>query len=196
MRIDICAITFLLLCSLGKQPLNAQQYNPFGETQRGNENSTLNMHLLPEGEFEIAKDKWGDIVRVNMLKIKNWSKVPGVKKAWIMKGFEGEEGMAFHPVISEVKDVDGDGKPDIFRCRSEHEDARIERLRYDVGNVVWESKLMAAFHGDESHMPVFDLDGDGVYSVLNATRGGTWCINAKTGKTEWSVKEAVGDIIV
>lgn len=196
MRIDICTITFLLLCSLAQQPLKARQYNPFGETRRSNDNSTLNMHLLPAGEFEVAKDKWGDIVRVNMLKIKDWSKVPGVKKAWIMKGFEGVEGMAFHPVISEVKDVDGDGKPDIFRCRSEHQGARIERLRYDDGAVVWQSEPMAALHGDESRLPVFDLDSDGVYSVMHATKGGTWCINAKTGKTEWSVKEAVGDIIV
>jgi hypothetical protein len=55
---------------------------------------------------------------------------------------------------------------------------------------------MAALHGDESRLPVFDLDGDGVYSILHATKGGTWCVNAKTGKTEWSAKEAVGDIIV
>jgi len=113
-----------------------QETIPFGEIGKAKQNSTLNMHLLPDGEFAVGKDQWGDIVRVNMLKIKDWSKVPGVKKAWIMKGFEGEEGMAFHPIISEIKDVDGDGKPDIFRCRSEHNGARIERLRYDDGSVV------------------------------------------------------------
>jgi outer membrane protein assembly factor BamB len=179
--------------------LKAQEDKPFGEMARirnGDTNSTFNMHHLPEGEFAVGKDQWGEIVRVNMLKIKDWSKVPGVKKAWVMKGFEGEEGMAFHPIISEIKDVDGDGKLDIFRCRSEHEGARIERLRYDDGSVVWESEPLAALHGDESRLPVFDLDGDGVYSVLHATKGGTWCLNAKTGKTEWAVKEAVGDIIV
>jgi len=148
-------------------------YNPFGEIKKANSNSKINMHLLPKGQYEIASDQWGKIVRVNMLKIKDWSKVPGVKKAWIMKGFEGVEGMAFHPVISEVKDVDGDDKSDIFRCRSEHEDARIERLRYDDGSVVWESEPIATLHGDESRLPVFDLDGDGVYSVLHATKGGT-----------------------
>ncbi len=140
-------------------------YNPFGEYKKANSNSKINMHLLPKGEYEIAGDQWGSIVRVNMLKIKYWSKVPGVKKAWIIKGFEGVEGMAFHPVISEVKDVDADGKSDIFRCRSEHEDARIERLRYDDGRVVWESEPMAALHGDESRLPVFDLDGDGVEDI-------------------------------
>ena len=103
-------VLYLLDFVENRRPLNARQYNPFGETRRANQNSTLNMHLLPKGEFAVGKDKWGDIVRVNMLKIKDWPKVPGVKKAWIMKGYEGEEGMAFHPVISEVKDVDGDGK--------------------------------------------------------------------------------------
>ena len=100
---NLCVIIFVLLCSLGQQSLNAQHYNPFGETHRGNENSTLNMQLLPKGEFTVGKDLWGDIVRVNMLKIKDWSNVPGVKKTWIMKGFEGEEGMGFHPVISDYR---------------------------------------------------------------------------------------------
>ena len=64
--------------------LNAQQFNPFGEIKKANHNATLNMHLLPEGEFAIEKDQWGDIVRVNMLKIRDWSNVPGVKEAWPM----------------------------------------------------------------------------------------------------------------
>jgi len=60
--------------------VSAETYrNPFGETRKGNKNSPLNMHLLPKGEFAVGKDKWGDIVRVNMLKINDWSKVPGVK---------------------------------------------------------------------------------------------------------------------
>jgi outer membrane protein assembly factor BamB len=190
------AMTLVLLGLCLPSLLKSQEDKPFGEIAKANANSTLNMHLLPEGEFAVGKDQWGEIVRVNMLKIKDWSKVPGVKKAWVMKGFEGQEGMAFHPVISEIKDVDGDGKLDIFRCRSELEGARIERLRYDDGSVVWESEPLAALHGDESRLPVFDLDGDGVYSVLHATKGGTWCLNANTGKTEWAVKNALGDIIV
>ena len=193
--VAVPAMGLLCLCVFATR-VEAQQYNPFGEIGKADQNSELNMHLCPKGEFEVGKDRWGKIVRVNMLKIKDWSKVPGVKKAWIMKGYEGREHMAFHPVISEVKDVDSDGKPDIFRCRSEHPGARIERLRYDDGGLVWQSEPMAALHGDESRLPVFDLDGDGVFSVLHATKSGTWCINAKTGKTEWSAKEAVGDIIV
>ncbi|MBL7222960.1 MAG: PQQ-binding-like beta-propeller repeat protein [Candidatus Brocadiae bacterium] len=157
-----------------------------------------NMHLRPEDKWTLGSDKWGKIVRVNMLKITaaDWAQVPGVKKAWPMKGFEGVEGMAFHPVISEVKDVDGDGTPDVFRCRSEHPGARIERLRYGDGSVVWESEPMGALHGDESRLPVFDLHGAGRFSVLHATKDGTWCINADTGKTEWAARGGGGDIIV
>jgi len=169
-------------------------HDPFGEIRKARSNSTVNMHLLPAGEFEVGTDRWGSIVRVNMLEIKDWSKVPGVKKAWPMKGYEGVEGMAFHPVISEVKDVDGDGVPDIFRCRSEHEGARIERLRYDDGSVVWQSAPMGALHGDESRLAVFDLDGDGVFSVLHSTKSGVYCVSAKTGETEWTQREAVGDL--
>ncbi|MHC4201403.1 MAG: outer membrane protein assembly factor BamB family protein, partial [Planctomycetota bacterium] len=169
-------------------------HDPFGEIRKARSNSTVNMHLLPAGEFEVGTDRWGPIVRVNMLKVTDWSKVPGVKKAWPMKGYEGVEGMAFHPVISEVKDVDGDGVVDIFRCRSEHEGARIERLRYADGSVVWESPPMGALHGDESRLAVFDLDGDGVFSVLHSTKSGVYCVSARTGKTEWAEREAVGDL--
>jgi outer membrane protein assembly factor BamB len=195
MKIKTHTIMFVLLCSLVQQSLGAQQHNPFGEIKKGDKNSTLNMHLLPEGEFEVSKDQWGDIVRVNMLKIKDWAKVPGVKKAWSMKGYEGVEGMAFHPILSEVKDVDGDGKPDILRCRSEHGGTRIERLRYDDGPVVWESEPLGALFGDETRLPVFDLHGNGHLSVLYASRhdhcGKLWCIRTDTGETEWCA--AYGD---
>jgi len=148
-----------------------------------------NMHLCPEGEFAVGKDQWGEIVRVNMLKIKDWSKVPGVKKAWPMQGFEGVPGMAFHPAISEVKDVDGDGKLDIFRRRSEHAGEGIERLDYDDGSVVWVSEPVGALSGDESRLPVFDLHGKGRYSVVHAAREddcfALWCLDARTGRTEW-----------
>jgi len=116
-----------------------------------------NMHLCREGKWGLGEDKWGKIVRVNVLKIAaaDWAKVPGVKKAWPMKGYEGVAGMAFHPVISEVKDVDADGKAEIFRCRSEHPGARIERLSCDDGSAVWQSEPLGALHGDESRLPVF-----------------------------------------
>jgi outer membrane protein assembly factor BamB len=149
------------------------------------------MHFCPKGKWAVGEDQWGKIVRVNMLKITptDWPQVPGVKRAFPMRGFEGVEEMAFHPVLSEVKDVDGDGKLDIFRCRSEHPNARIERLSYEDGSVVWESEPVGAMFGDETRLPVFDLHGNGSYSVLYASRhddcGKLWCFDANSGKTQW-----------
>ncbi len=150
------------------------------------------MHLCPDGKWAIGEDAWGKIVRVNMLEITDadWPEVPGVKKAWRMQGFEGEEGMAFHPIISEVKDVDGDGKPDIFRLRSEHAGAQIERLRYGDGSVVWVSEPVGALYGDESRLAVFDLHGNGELSVVYADKGGLYCLDAHSGETRWKVPAA------
>lgn len=165
-----------------------------------------NMHLCPEGKWEISEDKWGKIVRVNMLKIEDpdWEDVPGVKKAWHMQGYEGVEGMAFNPRISDIKDVDGDDELDIFRLRSHHPGGRIERLRYEDGTVVWESEPLGASPEDETRLPVFDLHGNGRFSVVIATKqedcSKLWCINANTGETEWSAcfgdGSAPGEIVV
>ncbi len=150
-----------------------------------------NMNLCPDGKWVLGEDRWGEIVRVNMLKITpaDWTQVPGVKKAWPMQGYEGVEGMAYHPIISEIKDVDGDGKLDIFRRRSEHSGAQIERLRYEDGSVVWVSEPLGALSGDESRLPVFDLEGNGRFFVVHATRQDDcfmlWCIDAATGVTAW-----------
>jgi len=198
-KTTLCCTTVALLCLVtviaqGEPP----QYNPFGEIAKAKQNSTLNMHLCPEGKWAVGEDEWGKIVRVNTLKITDadWDKVPGVKKAWRMQGFEGEEGMAFHPIISEVKDVDDDGRPDVFRLRSEHAGAQIERLRYDDGSVVWESGPVGPFHGDESRLAVFELDGPSDWCVFYADKGGAYCFDAATGKTRWQQKGGGGDFTV
>ena len=157
-----------------------------------------NMHLLPGGKWELGGDGWGKIVRVNMLKIEDadWEKVPGVKKAWRMKGFEGVEGMAFHPIVSEVKDVDGDGKPDVFRLRSERAGARIERLRYDDGSVVWESDPVGGLYGDESRLAVYELKGSNDWCVFYADKAGVYCFDAATGMNRWRQDGGGGDFTV
>jgi len=178
----LCSTAVALLC-LGavtgqdEPPL----HNPFGEIAKAKQNSTLNMHLCPEGKWADGEDEWGKIVRVNTLKIADadWDKVLGVKKAWRMQGFEGEERMAFPPIISEIKDVDG--MPDIFRLRSEHGGAQIERLRYDDGSVVWVSEPVGACYGDESRLAVFQLDGPNDWCVFYADKGGAYCFDTATG---------------
>lgn len=190
--------TAAVLVGLAAGTARGQQYKPLGEIRRADANSTLNMHLCPDGKWAVGEDAWGKIVRVNMLKITDadWPEVPGVKKAWRMQGFEGEEGMAFHPIMSEVKDVDGDGKPDIFRLRSEHAGAQIERVRYGDGSVVWVSEPVGALYGDESRLAVFDLHGNGEFSVVYADKGGLYCLDAHSGETRWKVHAVGGDFTV
>lgn len=192
--LQTAVIAALLLASLAAAAAQAQD-RVVGEALKLPTQSTLNMQHCPEGKWEIGKDQWGPIVRVNMLKITDadWKKVPGVKKAWRMKGFEGVAGMAFHPIISEMKDVDGDGKPDIFRLRSEHAGARIERLRYDDGSVVWESDPVGGLYGDESRLAVYELNGPGDWCVFHADKAGVYCFDAAAGKTRWRVNGGGGD---
>ncbi len=172
-------------------------YNPYGEIGYANKNSVVNMHLRPDSKWEIGEDEWGKIVRVNMLKMTaaDWGNVPGVKKAWLMPdapgflaGDETEEGMAFHPVISEVKDIDGDGKPDVFRLRSWRPGTRIQRLRHDDGSVVWESAQVGAYAGDESRLAVAELTGPGDWAVFYSDKNGSYCFDAATGETRWTSK--------
>jgi len=197
MKHNVTLIAALLLAPLAVGTVQAQD-QPFGEALKSLTNSTLNMHLCPRGKWEVGEDKWGQIVRVNMLKIEDadWEKVPGVKKAWRMKGFEGVAGMAFHPVISEVKDVDADGKPDIFRLRSEQAGAKIERLRYDDGSVVWESGPVGELYGDEGRLAVYELNGPKDWCVFHADKSGVYCFDAATGQSRWNAKVAGGTFTV
>ena len=170
--------------------------SPFGEPYATNRSpSTVNMQFCPRSMWEIGRDQWGEIVRVNLLKINDldWEQVSGVKKVWRMRGCEDKPGMVFHPVMSEIKDVDGDGTPDIFHLRSPGAGARIERLRYQDGAVVWESEPVGEMSGDESRLAVFGLNRADDWCVFYADQGGAYCLDAATGKTRWKQSDVRGD---
>ena len=75
--------------------------------------------VLPAAEFpagfSVGSDAFGPIVRVNVETIRDWSKVPGVKRFIPVPPAPGQT-LPSHAVISNLKDVDGDGRIDVF-CR-------------------------------------------------------------------------------
>ena len=56
-------------------------WEPFTEPSRGFD-PRANLNLVPDAEFVVGQDEYGPIVRVNLLKIQNWTAVPGIKKIW------------------------------------------------------------------------------------------------------------------
>jgi outer membrane protein assembly factor BamB len=142
---------------------------------------TLTGSNLPEGEFEVGQDEFGKIVRINLNTIKEWSKVPGIKKRWKVTGPNGES-HADNALISDIKDVDGDGKLDLFRVSNS------VLMRFDENNNrIWRSKQLNPPADDESRMPVVDLDRDGKYECVISMTDKMYCIDAATGNIKWEV---------
>ncbi len=141
--------------------------------------------ILPEGEFSVDRDAHGPIVRINMDRIRNWNRVPGIKRRWELTGPGGEQ-KCCHGVGTTIKDVDGDGRLDLFRLIQSQPKGQLARLD-DQGRIVWKSEKLAPACGDESGVPVEDLDGDGRYECVLSHWAHLYCIDAATGKTKWHV---------
>ena len=147
-------------------------------------------HILPAGEFSVDRDQFGPIVRINMNRIRRWERVPGIKRRWALTGPNGEA-ECYHGVSTNLKDVDSDGCPDIFRVVVSQPEGRLARLD-DRGRIVWLSEKLAPGCGDESGVPVEDLDGDGKYECVLSHWAATYCIDAETGKTRWKADLETG----
>jgi outer membrane protein assembly factor BamB len=140
-----------------------------------------------DGEFAVETNKTGGImVTVNVDKIKDWSKVPGVKQCINVPLADGQtnQSMAF---MSAMKDIDGDGKMDYFSRILEQPFSQV--VRFDSkGKEVWRSEKIAPGAGDEAGMPLEDLDGDGRYELVLSQHAALYCLDAATGKINW-IKE-------
>ncbi len=164
-------------------------WRPFKEPSRGFD-PRANLDLVPNAEFEVGRDEHGPIVRVNMLKIKDWTAVPGIKKAWKAGSPAASKETKFsNLVLSEVVDIDGRGTFHAFSCINWAE-SRI--ARYDEnGKCLWVSDKHLRRSGDESRLPVLDLDGDGTLEVLSVSEytekggGAILCFDGETGKLKW-----------
>lgn len=137
----------------------------------------------PEGEFAVEQDGYGPVVRINVEEIEDWSDVPGVKQFLAVPPAPGETEPT-NAVISNMKDVDGDGRMDVF-CRL-IEKPFSQVVRFDEsGNQVWMSERLSPGSGDESGMPIVDLDQDGEHELVLSQWAMLYCLDAGTGKIKW-----------
>jgi len=140
-------------------------------------------HILPTGEYSVDDDAYGRIVRVNMDRIRHWEQVPGIKKRWALTGPEGQAA-CYHGVSSTLKDVDGDGRLDLFRLIHSRPYGQLARIDED-GRMLWKTEKLAPGCGDESGVPAEDLDGDGGYECVLSHWAAVYSIDARDGAILW-----------
>ena len=140
-------------------------------------------HILPSGEYSVDEDAFGRIVRINMNLVRDWEQVPGIKKRWALTGPEGQAA-CYHGVSSNLKDVDGDGRLDLFRLIQSKPHGQLARFD-ERGRMLWKTKELAPGCGDESGVPVEDLDGDGNYECVLSHWAAVYCISAQDGAVLW-----------
>jgi len=164
-------------------------WKPFKKASRGFD-PQANLDLVPNAEFAIGRDAHGPIVRVNMLRIKDWEAVPGIRKVWKAHyKTPGRDDSYSNLILSEVVDVDG---RNTFHAFSYIDWYKSHIARYDEkGRCMWVSDALPRRAGDESRLPVLDIDADGTLEVVsvqqNRQRGGgaIVCLDGDTGKLKW-----------
>jgi hypothetical protein len=72
-----------------------------------------NNDRAPQGDFSIDQDEFGTIVRVNVGKLRDLSRVPGIKAVYPTDP-DPDQPHRHHGVISNMKDLNGDGVPEIL----------------------------------------------------------------------------------
>ena len=139
--------------------------------------------LIPKTPYSIATDDFGEIVRVNVDLIEDLTTVPGVKIAYPTDA-DPEQSEKHHAVISNMKDLNGDGNIHVFRALIDKPYTRI--ACYDaMGKQIWISDKIEAGGDDESGMQVVDIDGDGRFELILSQWAALYCLNAHTGKVKW-----------
>lgn len=136
-----------------------------------------------EKEYSIGTDAFGEIVQVDVDRITDLEAVPGVKTAYPTTP-DPDQREKHHAVISNMKDLNGDGNMHVFRALIDKPYTRI--ACYDEsGRQVWMSEKIAPGGDDESGMPVADIDGDGKYEIILSQWAAVYCIDAHTGAVKW-----------
>lgn len=146
--------------------------------------ATANVNeVIPQGEFSVDQDEFGTIVRVNVEKLRDLSRVPGIKAVYPTEP-DPDQPNRHHAIISNMKDLNGDGRIHVFRALIDKPYTRIACYNPE-GERVWISEKIAAGGDDESGMPVVDIDGDGRYEILLSQWASLYCLDAHTGQIKW-----------
>lgn len=133
--------------------------------------------------FTIDCDEYGRVYRINMEKVKSaadLAAVPGIRTAWNLHGRPPFEW------LDNARDVDGDGGIDLIVSAEAGKGRCIVRYEED-GSLVWKSAPVNRPVGNESGMAIEDLDGDGSCEVIFNVYRQLWCLDADTGKAEWTI---------
>jgi outer membrane protein assembly factor BamB len=189
------SVTTLLTAAADNPALG--DWKPFTKPSRGFD-PKANLDLVPNAEFAVGEDEYGPIVRVNLLKITDWTAVPGIQKAWKAHYKSPNADDTFsNLILSEVIDVDDSQRFHAFSCIDWY---KSHIARYDEnGACLWVSKVLPHRAGDESRLPVVDLDGDGTLEVLSTQKypekggGAIVCLDAETGQLNWQ-RNFEGDV--
>ena len=171
-------------------------------------NYDRNLEKVPDKPWEIGRDKHGPIIRVNLLKIRDWSEVPGILRHWSVPKWEGSDRFTWHATRSKVLDLNDDGELDIFIDHGgthplpalydlsgevirefPRRYARVMRLN-EAGGEVWSREVKPCGGGERVH--VVDLDRNGTMEVIIMQRGEIFALDAGTGKTRWHTTVASG----
>ena len=145
---------------------------------------------VPVAEFSLDRDAFGPLVRVNLDRIQNWTAVPGIERHWPVRE-DDEKTQPAHAIVSNIRDVDGNGRLDVFRQIIEVPYSQVARFAED-GRLVWKTERLAPAAGDETGMHMVDINGDGRYEVVISQTGMLYCISADTGEIRWQVKTGEG----
>jgi len=139
--------------------------------------------LVPKTPYSVDRDAWGEIVRVNVDLIDDLATVPGVKIAYPTTP-DPDQPEKHHAVISNMKDLNGDGNIHVFRALIDKPYTRVACFD-SSGEQVWISGKIEAGGDDESGMQVVDIDADGGYEIILSQWAALYCLDAHTGRTKW-----------
>ena len=129
--------------------------------------------------FTTKKDQYGTVYHVDFEQVRSpgdLTAIPGIKLAWYQHGAQ------LNGWLANARDVDGDGRIELFLAAARDSERRLVCYRQD-GTKAWQSPPIGDPLGGESGLAIVDLDADGSFELVFNLNRELWCLDARTGKT-------------